>query len=195
AVGAYRIVEVAYRELTVPSDVATPVVLRVARGAPEAIAIIVAAWILAEILGALASRRIIMAGDGVSMAMRGAVRRLLRHPVRCLAAFVVPLVLLIAVVVPSAAASSVAWAAVRAAIQTGPAPIVVLAMVLVLVLLWAGGLVLIGMVAAWRAAVWTADAAGTFGVTTGSRPGEWPPAVESANVGDPGPPGADPEPR
>ena len=43
--GASRIVEVGYRELTVPSDVAVPVAWRIVAGAPEALAVILVTWL------------------------------------------------------------------------------------------------------------------------------------------------------
>jgi hypothetical protein len=40
--------------------------------------------------------------------------------------------------------------------------------------LWLGGLVLVSMVCAWRAAAWTLDAEQrTFGVTPETLPGDW----------------------
>lgn len=195
AAGAVRLVGVAYRELTVPSETVTPVVARIAQGAPEALIAILLGWMLAEIVGALAARRIVLADDGVIRATAFAVRRLVRHPVRSLAAFAVPLLALVAVVAPIAAATSVAWDAVRASFSSGSSPIVAVALVALLVVLWTGGLVLVGLVTAWRSAVWTADVAGTFGGVTGARPGDWRPADPSANLGDLRPRGSDPDAR
>jgi len=195
AAGAVRLVSVAYRELTVPSETVTPVVVRIVRGAPEALVAIVVAWMLAEIVGALAARRIVLADDGAIRATAFGIRRLVRHPVRSLAAFVVPLLALGAVVTPTAAATSAAWDAVRASFASGSSPIVAAALVALLVVLWSGGLVLVGLVAAWRSAVWTADVAGTFGGVAGGRPGDWRLADPSAKVGDLGPRGADPDAR
>ena len=46
----------------------------------------VLAWMLAEIVGAMAARRIALSGDGVGDALAGAVSGLVRHPSRPLPA-------------------------------------------------------------------------------------------------------------
>jgi len=195
ASGSIRVVTVAYRELTVPSDVAAPLVLRVVRGAPEAIAWIVLAWILAEIVGALAARRIVLAGDGVTAALGGTVRQIVRSPFRAVVAFVVPLGVLVGVLVPSAAASVASWDTIRAAIANDAGPAAVVTWIAIFVGLWVGGLVLVGMACAWRSAVWTLEAARTFGGVSTGRPGEWTPAADTATLADLRPHGADPDPR
>lgn len=195
ATGSIRVVAVAYRELTVPSDVAAPLVLRVVRGAPEAIAWIVLAWILAEILGALAARRIVLAGDGVIAALGGSVHQIVRSPLRAVVAFVVPLVVLVGVLVPSAAASVTGWDTVRSTIANDSGPVAVGAWIVIFVGLWAGGLVLIGMACAWRSAIWTLETARTFGGVSTGRPGDWTPTADTATLDDLRPHGADPDPR
>lgn len=195
AAGSIRVVAVAYRELTVPSDVGVALVIRIVRGAPEAIAWIVLAWILAEIAGAMAARRIALAGDGVIAALGGSVRQIVRSPLRAVVAFVVPLAVLIAVVVPSTAASVAGWDTVRASIANDAGPLAVAAWIAIFVGLWAGGLVLIGMACAWRSAIWTLEAARTFGGVPNGRPGDWTPSPDAATLADLRPHGADPDPR
>ena len=193
--GSIRVVAVAYRELTVPSDVAIPLVLRVVRGAPEAIAWIILTWILAEVVGALATRRIVLTGEGVMAALGGSVRQIVRSPVRAVVAFVVPLVVLVGVLVPSAAASVIGWDTVRATIANDAGPVAVGAWIAIFVGLWAGGLVLIGMACAWRSAIWTLEAARTFGGVGTGRPGDWTASPDTATLADLRPHGADPDPR
>lgn len=163
--GTARIVAVAYRELTIPSDVVTPVVLRVVRGAPEAVGAIVVTWLLGQVIGALAARRVALRGERLPSALAGAVGRLLRHPVRTLLVELLPLALLVTVIAPSAAAAAAAWAAVRASLATDGNIAITIVLVAAFVGLWLGGLVLAGAVSAWRAAAWTLEAAGTFGST------------------------------
>lgn len=194
-VGALRVVAIAYRELTVPSEVAVPVAVRVIRGAPDAVAAIVLAWVVAEVVGALAARRIVLGGDGVARAVAAAVGHAIRHPIRVGFAFVVPLVALAAVVVPSAAAAAVTWDAIRDAIANEAAPLGVGGLLVAFVGLWGGGLVLIGMVTAWRGAVWTVEVARTFGGVPTALPGEWTAAPGAATLHDLRSPGADPDPR
>lgn len=194
-VGAVRVVAVAYRELTVPSEVAVPVAVRVVRGAPEAVAAIVLAWLAAEVVGGLAARRIVLVGDGSGRAVAGAVLHVFRHPLRVAIAVAVPLVVLTAVIVPSAAAAAVTWDAIRDAIANDVGPVAVIALLIAFVGLWGGGLVLIGMASAWRSAVWTVETARTFGAVPTALPGEWTSTPGAATLHDLRSPGTDPDPR
>ncbi|MGK2851795.1 MAG: hypothetical protein ACSLFN_12900 [Candidatus Limnocylindrales bacterium] len=193
--GVMRVVAVAYRELTVPSEVAVPVAVRIIRGAPDAVAAIVLAWVAAEILGAVAARRIVLHGDGPAGAVLHAVGHAIRHPLRVVVAFGVPLVVLAAVVVPSAAAAAVTWDAIRGAIADDAGPYGVGGLLVAFIGLWGGGLVLIGMVSAWRSAVWTVEVARTFGAVPTALPGEWTASPGAATLADLRSPGADPDPR
>lgn len=194
-IGAVRVVTVAYRELTVPSEVAVPVAVRIIRGAPEAVAAILLAWVAAEVIGALAARRVVVRGDGPIDAVLHAVGHALRYPLQTALAFVLPLVVLAAVIVPSAAAAGVTWDAIRDAIADDAGPLAVGGLLLAFIGLWGGGLVLIGMVTAWRAAVWTVEVARTFGGVATSLTGEWTAESGAATLHDLRSPGADPDPR
>jgi len=183
--GATRVVAAAYREFTVPVDTVTPLVLRVLRAVPDAILVIVLAWLIGEILGGLAARRVVQAGESPPRALRSALGHMGRRPIRTLVQALVPLVALALVVVPSAAAAAAAWTAIRATLADGlPAPLT-LGAVLLLVVVWGGQLVLLGLVAAWRSAVWTIEVDGTFGGVGARRVGDWYPAAGSGTVGDP----------
>jgi hypothetical protein len=192
--GAGRLVAVAYRELTLPSEVAIPIVIRVVRSSPEVVLIVAAAWLVGGIVGGLAARRVVMADAPIRAALAWAVRRLGRHPLRALALQIVPLLALAAVLVPSIAAASAAWTAVRASFGSGGFVETVVA-IIVFVTLWLGGLVLAGVVSAWRGAVWTLDVAGTFGPPVHGRPGGWRRAEGSATLSDLRPGGVDPDTR
>ena len=107
ALGSIRLVFVTYRELTAPLDVATPIALRVLRGSPEVVVAVVVTWMLAEIVGALAARRIALADAGVGAGLTHAVRVLIHEPVSSLARFWLPSLVLVVVLVPSALAAAV----------------------------------------------------------------------------------------
>ena len=158
AVGSVRLVSVAYRELTSPIDVATPVLLRVVRASPEVIAALLLTWMVGEILSAMAARRIVLAGDGVFAALRGAVGTALRHPLSTLARFWMPTLVLVAVLLPSMLAAGAAWGALRGVLGAWVDPAGVLVGVALFVGLWAIGLLLVAVVCAWRAAIWTVSA-------------------------------------
>ena len=160
--GATELGSMAYRELTLPSEVVSPIALRVIRDAPEAVAGIVIVWLLGELIGGLAARRIARAGAGVFGGLRGALARIIRRPVRSLIMLVVPIVLLAALAGPWAVGSSLAWEGVRASLDGSDGLATVITLVAFLGL-WGGGLVLIALLEAWRGAIWTVDASGTFG--------------------------------
>jgi hypothetical protein len=152
--GSVRIVLETYRELTNPVEISTPVVIRVVRDVPEVIVLIFLAWMVGEVVGALAARRIVLAGDGVVAALRAALAVAARRPLTTLARWAIPLAVLAAVLVPSILAASATWGAVRAA-TGGPDAFGLFIAILAFVSLWLIGLLLIAVVSAWRAAVWT----------------------------------------
>ena len=153
--GSVRLVSVAYRELTSPLDVSTPIVLRVLRGSPEVVIAIVLAWMVGQIVGAVAARRVVLAGAGVVGALRSALATIARQPLSVLVRFWVPTLGLAAILLTSAVATGSAWAVVGSVLGETADPIRVLAAVLSLVLLWVVGLLLSSVACAWRAAAWT----------------------------------------
>jgi len=183
--GSVRLVRVTYGELTSPADVSTPIVWRVLQGTPEVIAAIVLAWMVGEMVGAVAARRIVLAGDGVRRALVAAVARCLRHPLSALARFWIPTVVLAVVLLPSAIAASSAWSAAAATLDVLDDPLRAMISVVALVFLWVVGLLLVGVVCAWRAAVWTIAEVrprGTFGGSSDRRPGDWRSEGSSATL-------------
>lgn len=176
ALGSIRLVFVTYRELTSPLDVATPIVVRVVRGSPEVVIAVVLAWILAEIVGALAARRIVLGDARVRDALADAIRVIAREPLSSLARFLIPWLVLVVILMPAAVAAGAASEAVATMVGDEAEPLWLLLTVFAFVGLWSVGLVLISVVCAWRAAVWTvAEVArkGTFGGSTDRRPGHW----------------------
>ena len=166
---AIRLVAVAYRELTVPSDVAVPIVWRILAGAPEAIVVLVLSYVLTEVAGALASRRIVVTGQAPVPALGAGIRRLRTQVPRTLGlAFATNGVVLVVLLTTGLAATAL-WGALGDSLDQGDIPAVSTILLFGFVALFLGGLVLIGLACAWRAAVWTVDAAGTFGGVAGSR--------------------------
>ena len=127
ALGSIRLVFVTYRELTTPLDVATPIAIRVLRGSPEVVVAVVVTWMLAEIVGAVAARRIALADAGVGAGLTHAVRVLVHEPVSSLARFWLPSLVLVIVLVPSALAAASAWEAVGTVLNEGAEPLRLLA--------------------------------------------------------------------
>lgn len=166
--GAVRLVTIAYRELTSPFDVATPIVLRVVRGAPEAIAAIVLVWMAGEIVGALAARRIALGDAGVGTALRDGVVAFVRRPLTVLVDFWLPMAGLILVLLPSTVAATGAWQLVRAALRSQADPFGATFSVILFVTLWLVGLLLIAVAVAWRSAVWSVSYRGQTGPRGGA---------------------------
>jgi hypothetical protein len=176
ALGSIRLVFVTYRELTAPVDVATPIALRVLGGVPEVVIAVLLTWTLAEIVGAVAARRIVLTDAGVGAALVDAIAVLLREPLSTLARFWLPSLVLLVVIVPSALAAGTAWGAMNSVLSDQDEPILILVGVVAFVGLWIVGLLLIGVVCAWRAAIWTVvevGREGTFGGSADRRPGHW----------------------
>jgi hypothetical protein len=185
--GSNRVVEVAYRELTVPSDTDVALVFRVAAGAPVAIAAILLAWFIGEIVGAMAARRIVLLGEQTARALWGAVGWLVRHPLRCLVLGLLPLLQLALVLTGVGLAGSATWDTLRGALAFGDQPVAAAVLLVVFVGLFSAGLVLVGVTSAWRSAAWTVDLAGTFGGVSGSPLGGYGMADPSSTLVDLGP--------
>lgn len=191
----FRFVQVGYDELTSPTAGGLPLAVRIALGAPDAVALLIVAWLLGEIVGGLAARRVVLGGAGVRAALRWATRRLAQRPLRMTALSLGPLVALVAILGIAGMAGSATWDAVRAALSVRGDDLLAVVLLLVLVAMFAGGLVLIGVASAWRAAVWTVDVAGTFGATVHDPEGQWNGVTDSGTLADLRPRGVDPDTR
>ena len=176
--GSLRLVQATYRELTLPGDVLVPIAWRVIASVPDVIASIALTWTVGEILGSLGARRIVLWGQSLDRAFVGAWVDFLRRPVAILGTYLVPSVVLAAATTPIVLGAGVAWNTVRVLLaeerpENGPALAVAM---LAFVAIWSTGLLVAGVLAAWRSAAWTAEVLrvrGTFGASATSRPGEW----------------------
>ena len=155
--GSGRIVDAGYRELVLPSDLVTPLVVRVLRGAPEAAAVIVACWILGETIGGLAIRRIALDRRSVPGSLLDALAQLFRRTLGVTVTALIGLFGMAVVVGPAIFAAGVAWDLLRLALVGGSHPLVIVLCLGLFVAVWAGGLVLAGLVAAWRSYLWTIE--------------------------------------
>ena len=177
---AVRFVSVGYQELTNPSDVASPAAYRILGGAPDAVLAVVVTWLLAEILGAVGSRRVVLAGDDIVHALRGGLRQLRRFPARSLGLATLSATVMASVLAISALGTSTTWGALRAALTSGDVSLGTSLTVVLFVALFAGSLILVALTAAWRSAIWTVEvdragrtmAAGTFGGGDQTRTGD-----------------------
>ena len=128
--GSLRLVQATYRELTLPSDVVTPIAWRVISTVPEAVIAILVTWALGETLGSLGARRIVVWGQSLDQAYFGAWADLLRRPLSTIGTFALPTVVMALLVAPIILASGVAWEYLRTELAVGrrgecrgPAPV------------------------------------------------------------------------
>jgi hypothetical protein len=191
AIGAVRIVNVLYVELTSPFEVTTPLVIRVVAGAAAPITAIVVVWVICEILGGLAARRIVLEGASLVGGLRGGVGDLIRRPAGTLLPALATTLVLAIDLAALLGAIAVVWSQVRerlaGSLADGAAVTVAL---LAFGGTWVGALALTGLIDAWRSAGMTFEAeravvagavrtgsdpdpGGTIGASAGRRPGDW----------------------
>ena len=152
--GALRIGEAGYRELVTPFEVATPLVIRIALAAPEALAVVGVAWLLGEAAGGLAAREIVLAGRTVPRAVVRGWVGLARRPFASLATVIATSLLLAVAVLPGLLAAGTAWSRLRMVLYDGRLADLLLPLG-VFVALWLGALILAGVATAARSAIWT----------------------------------------
>jgi hypothetical protein len=158
AIAIQRLGQIVYLELTLPTDLVTPIVIRVAAQAPEIVGAILVAWIFGETWGGLATRLAVLRGAGPWRALAGGLGLFVRRIVAVLSLLAGSV--LLAAVVLALAIEAIAWSwdFVRQALLGGTGNGAVAAMAgstLLFVACWVGGLTIAGALAAWRAVAWT----------------------------------------
>jgi hypothetical protein len=148
--GSLAIVDVAYRELVNPSD-SGPIVVRVIGGALLPVAVIVVAWILGEIVGGVAVRRVVLLDEPVLEAVGRAAIGLVRHPV---GGVVAPLLTTVVLAVDLAAVLlvvAIVWTDTRdRLVQPLTDPLATGLGLATFAGAWCLALVVTGLIASWR---------------------------------------------
>ena len=188
--GSLRLVQATYRELTLPSDVMTPIAWRVIGAVPEAVIAIVATWALGETIGSLGARRLVVWGQSLDQAFVGAWADLLRRPLSTVATFALPTVVTALLVAPIVLASGLVWDFLRSELSNAAAEdgALLLVTMLTFVAIWSAGLLVAGLAAAWRSATWTVELVrvrGTFGALRHGPTGEWKRSETSGSLEHP----------
>jgi len=150
-------VAVAYRELTVPSDVAAPLAARVLAGAPAASVAVLGAWLAAEIVGGFAARRSALLEASIRRALAGGIVDPFRAPLATALTVAAALGATVVVLVPTWWATGAAWDAARHALAGETDVVAALGTALLLAAAWLAGLVLAAIAAAWRATLVTME--------------------------------------
>ncbi len=170
-VAGSRLGQVGYQELILPTSSSAPFVVRVLLATPDAIAIVVLGWLLSELVGSVGIRLAMVESRGALGSIAAAVRWTIRRPLRSLGLLGATALAGAALIAPAVALSAVAWSSARTALL-GATPSMVGALeILLFVTVWATGLVLAGIVAAWRSAAWSLAVVGDHrvgGPTTGA---------------------------
>jgi hypothetical protein len=199
-IGSVRIASVAYIELTNPFEVATPLVLRVIAGAAAPVSAIVAVWLLGEIVGGLAARRMVLGGAALLGSLRRAVGDLVRRPAGTLVPALGTTLVFAVDLLALLAATAFVWGQVREQL-VGPLtePMTLTVSLLAFGGTWVGALALTGLIDCWRSAAMTfeseralvagavrtgsdPDQGGTFGASRGRRPGDWSTGDEGGSL-------------
>jgi hypothetical protein len=152
-------VQVAYRELLLPTDLGLPLPVRVIAGAPISALVVVVAWLLAEMIGGLAARRIALGGSSVAGALGAAAGDVARAPASILLTLALAIVGTLPFLVPAVVVVGAAWDRARVALVDATDGVGVIIATLILVAAWAACLGVAGVTSAWRSAVWTAELA------------------------------------
>ena len=150
------LVEAGYHELTFPSSVAVPLVVRIVGAAPLAVATVLLTWLAAEIIGGLATRHVALFGAGVAGAIGAAFVDAGRWPGALAASAVASGAVSVVMFVPAAVAGLAAADRAQVALAGGAGMLEAVAAAFLVTAVFAGTVVLAAGAAAWRAALWTA---------------------------------------
>lgn len=200
ALSALRIYQATYSELTSPFEVVTPLIVRILTDVPDAIAALVLTWILGEAAGGLAVRYLVLSGRSTAGALARGWWHLIRHPISSLGTLVAMDAVVLAAAVAAYATATVGWGLVEATTLGPGDSLLAIGAVVALIAAWLAGLVVIGIVVAWRGVAWTAEflrltrsmdrqpatpaveGVGTIGGSDDARPGDWSSADPSGTV-------------
>jgi hypothetical protein len=150
-------IAVAYRELTLPSDVAAPLAARVLAGAPAASLAVLGTWLAAEVVGGFAARRAALFGASVPRALAEGLLDPLRAPLGTALTVVIALGASLLILAPAWWAVGAAWEAARHVLADGTGMLAAFGAALLLAVAWLALLVLAAIAAAWRATLVTME--------------------------------------
>jgi hypothetical protein len=181
-----RLYTAAYNELTTPTNLATPLAVRVVESAADGVVVVGLAWLLSEVVAGVAVRRLVLLDRGVWRSIAGALAQLVRRPLS--SAFTVALSYGASIVATglaiAASATAFDWCLVAARNQVPIAmtigagslsttrdfrPAVFILATVVLAVAWVAAVALSGIASAWRSAAFTletSDAAGDVGASS-----------------------------
>lgn len=169
-----RIYTAAYNELTAPSNLVSPLPLRVVENAADAVILVTVVWLVTETISALAVRRLVLSNVGVWRSLAGALVQIGRRPLSTGLTVLASTgaSVLATVVAIAATATAFDWCRIAARNEQPIAltlgfgqlsttrdfrPIVFVLAALILAVAWLTAAALSGVASAWRSAAWTAE--------------------------------------
>jgi hypothetical protein len=160
--------DAAYRELVLPSELATPLGIRVIRELPWLVVAVLVAWIVGDSAAALGVRRLVIGRRPILVAWLLGWIDLVRRPIRVAVTALFGTAVLMLLAAPGLLAAASGWTRVRDVMTHPDDGLGILVTVWTWVAVWLGGLVLAGVGAAIRASAWTLEATPTGSQTAPS---------------------------
>ena len=151
------IYDAAYRELVLPDDLVTPLPIRVLADVPWLLVGLAVVWLASDAAASVGVRRLVLERRPVVVAWLLGWADLVRRPARVIPTALFGLAVLLVPLVPALLAAGVGWDRVRDLLASDPEPWFAVAAIMTWVAVWLGGLVLVGVGAAVRAAAWTLE--------------------------------------
>jgi hypothetical protein len=169
-----RIYTAAYNELTTPSNLSTPLPVRVVENAADAVILVAVGWLVMETIAAIAVRRLVLSDGGVGRAMAGALAQTVRRPLSTAMTVLASTgaSVLATAVALAATATAFDWCRIAARSQEPIAvtlglgllsttrdfrPVLFILTALILALAWLAAAALSGVASACRSAAWTGE--------------------------------------
>jgi len=153
--GLTALLDATYAELTLPSDPRQALLIRVLLAMPGPLLAVLVAWLVGEVAGGLAVRRVVLDGEGVGGALRRAWRDVLARPRSTLATTVLTDGALALGLFPAVVASALAAERLRTTLGLGLDGSELALSLVLFVGLWFATLVLAGALTTFRSVAWT----------------------------------------
>jgi hypothetical protein len=154
---ASRLVAAGYHELILPDDLSVPLPIRILVGALDAAAVLTAVWLLAELLGGLAVRHVILTRRSIPGAIAASIAGCVRRPLTTGATWFLGLVVLIVTAGPTLVLAAALWNRLQVLLADAAPVVLLVPATFVFVLVWGGGLLLVGAGVTWRSVLGNLD--------------------------------------
>lgn len=155
--GTARLVAAGYHQLILPDDLTVPLALRILIEALDAAVVVIAVWLVAEFLGGVAVRHVIVGRRSAPVAIVAAMSGVMRRPVTSVATYATGVMALAIVAGLTLLGAAVLWGRLQEMLSDDVLVLFALPATFVFVLVWGGGLALVGAVAAWRSVFGSLD--------------------------------------